>query len=183
MAILRKKNLPEKSESMQPGGSGNPRFFAPWVLWGLVVCGMGSVVFSCFYDVFRTRAREWEKVQLEENDNISWLYQSSYVLYRDLYNLQNETQTNYDELYLVPDEGCEWAVDRELLTRVRDESYDLDRWTEETEDPEDPEGIGTDGEKSASGSAEINAESAENLISELENMEGYFLIWREISKS
>lgn len=175
MSILRKKNLPEKSENMQPGGSGNPRFFAPWVLWGLVVCCMGSVVFSCFYDVFRTRAREWEKVQLEENDNISWLYQSSYVLYRDLYNLQNETQTNYDELYLVPDEGCEWAVDRELLTRVRDESYDLDRWTEETEDPEDPEGIGTDGEESASGSAEINVESAESLISELENMEGYFL--------
>ena len=169
MAILRKKNLPEKSENMQPGGSGNPRFFAPWVLWGLAVCCMGSVVFSCFYDVFRTRAREWEKGQLEENDNISWLYQSSYVLYRDLYNLQNETQTNYDELYLVPDEGCEWAVDRELLTRVRDEAYDLDPWTE---DPEDPEGIGTDGEESASGSAEINVESAESLISELENMEG-----------
>lgn len=164
MAMLQKKDFPENKKTVS---FGNLRLFAPWVFWGLVVCCLGSVIFSCFYDVFRTRAKEWENGLLEENANVSWLYQSSYLLYKDLCNIQNETQTDYRGLYLEPYEGCEWAADMEELIRISD-----DPWNVEDEYPENTENVRTDGEGSAPES--IGLEEAASLIEELDNLEGYF---------
>lgn len=90
----------------------------PWILWGLAICLAASVILTCFYGSFRNSARNWQDNPYEESNNIEWLCQSVYLLYQDLYNVQNGTRLSYAQLYLKPDEGYELLLDREKLNEL-----------------------------------------------------------------
>ncbi len=83
-----------------------------WVFWGLVFSLGAAVIFSCFYGDFRANAERNIKSPIENSDNISWLYRNCYLLYRDLYNAQNEAPVDYAELYFKLDGEYEWLYDR-----------------------------------------------------------------------
>ena len=83
----------------------------PWISRGILVSAIFALILSSMYDTLKKRAEEYAGSPLENYDNIAWLYQSSYLLYKDLYNLQAEEPLNYKELYLPPKEGYEWILD------------------------------------------------------------------------
>lgn len=81
-----------------------------WIGRGILVSAVLALIMFCMYDFFRDRAEEYKSSPIEEYNNITWLYQNCYLLYKDLYNAQNEEQKNYKELYLQPKEGFEWIL-------------------------------------------------------------------------
>ena len=83
----------------------------PWISRGILVSAVFALLMSSMYGIIRKRAEEYAGSPLETYDNIAWLYQNSYLLYKDLYNLQAEEPLDYRELYLQPKEGYEWILD------------------------------------------------------------------------
>ncbi len=81
-----------------------------WIGRGILVSAVLALIMFCMYDFFRDRAEEYKSSPIEEYNNITWLYQNCYLLYKDLYNAQNDEQKNYKELYLQPKEGFEWIL-------------------------------------------------------------------------
>ncbi|MCM1192734.1 MAG: sensor histidine kinase [Butyrivibrio sp.] len=92
----------------------------PWIAWGLLICFGASVILTCMYASFRSSARNWQDNPYENMSNLEWLCQSTYLLYQDLYNVQNGTRLSYAQLYLKPDEGYELLLDRERLAQLAD---------------------------------------------------------------
>ena len=86
-----------------------------WVVWGIGISFFTAFVFSCFYGVFRTSAERYMESPVETSGNISWLYQSCYLLYRDLENARHEEQLDYADVYLDMEDGYRWILDKELL--------------------------------------------------------------------
>lgn len=100
------------------GDKANKRGKWCWLKRGILVSLIAAVIFTSLYVVFKTRAEEYGKVALETEENVNWLYQNTYVLYRDLYNVKNQCNANYFDVYLhldglehwLPsDETKEWA--------------------------------------------------------------------------
>lgn len=137
MGRLKKKKEPEQLELQKKadtegakGSKGILKRFRrekPWIFRGIVVSLLFSVVFSCFYGVFRSRAEKYEESPLENANHIAWLCQNCYLLYRDLCNAQSEEMLDYSDIYLQPKEGYQWILDddrmweyRNLLTVVMD---------------------------------------------------------------
>ena len=77
-------------------------------IWGVCIALFFSLIFTAFYGNFRTYVKTYSTSPMESENNLLWIYQSSYLLYRDLYNMVNESNASYLELYLQPDEGYEW---------------------------------------------------------------------------
>lgn len=92
-----------------------------WILLGLPVCLAASVILTCFYGEFRSNARSWENNPYEDAVNIEWLYQSTYLLYQDLYNARNGTRLSCPRIYLKPDEGYELLLDWKTLGELAEE--------------------------------------------------------------
>lgn len=65
-----------------------------WIFRGLLVSFACAVGFTCFYGYFRASAERNMSSPIESEDNIAWLYQSCYLLYRDLYNSRQERQAD-----------------------------------------------------------------------------------------
>lgn len=149
----------KEKEGKTEKNTGVKRLFAPWVRWGVILCLVGAVVFTCFYDSFHANAKKWNGNLLERTDMISWLYQNTYLLYKDLYNIQHETQLDYREIYLNPQEGYEWLLDEEELSR-RSDGID-ETAGEEWMNRED------DGESTLE-------EEAGAILREIRNLQGYF---------
>ena len=74
-----------------------------WILWGLLVCLGVSVVLTMFYGKFREKAGKWEGNPYEQTTTMEWLQESIYLLWQDLYNVENGTWLNFAELYFRPD--------------------------------------------------------------------------------
>ncbi len=89
----------------------------PWIFRGLAVSMAFAVVFSGFYGIFSARAEKYQDSPMEGTENISWLYQSSYLLYRDLYNARGEQNAEYTDIYLEMKEGYRWLLDDEKRAR------------------------------------------------------------------
>ncbi len=87
----------------------------PWIFWGMAVSLLSAFVFSCFYGAFRTNAERYMESPVETSGNVSWLYQSCFLLYRDLRNSQNEEQLDYADIYLDVAEEYRWILDDDLL--------------------------------------------------------------------
>ena len=98
---------------------GKIRREKPWLFRGIVVSLILSVVFSCFYGVFRSRAEKYEVSPLENAEHIAWLCQNCYLLYRDLRNAQSEVFLKYSDLYLETEEGYEWILDEKKVTEYQ----------------------------------------------------------------
>lgn len=134
----------------------------PWIFWGILICFAGSVILSCFYGALRDNAKKWDSNLLEQTDNVSWLYQSTYLLYKDLSNIQNETQLDYADIYLKPKEGYEWLLNDEMLT-ARCEETNYQYVTEEEDGAEKP--VSLDG---------IFWDEANEISEEINLLNGYF---------
>lgn len=99
---------------------------ALWVWRGILVCFLCAVIFSMLYGMFRAKVAEQLELHLETEANAGWLYQNTFLLYRDLYNRQGRVQKDYREIYLEPDAGYEWIMDEGLLERYaeNEEAYE-----------------------------------------------------------
>ncbi len=129
------------------GGENSLRVNAPWVFWGILASLMLSIVFYGLYGIARDRAaQEMDENPLGSYETASWLFQSSYILYQNLYNVQNGTQLGSLELYLEPEEEYGWLLDEEKLNRIIN-GEDL---LNEEADIEDEEEDGLQGEDIAS---------------------------------
>ena len=84
-----------------------------WLKKGILVSMIAAIVFTSLYDVFKTKAEEYGKMALETEENVNWLYQNTYVLYRDLYNVKNQCNANYLDIYLHLDGLGQWFLSEE----------------------------------------------------------------------
>lgn len=85
---------------------------SPWAFWGIIFSLAAAILFGSCYSLFRAEADKNIQNPIENSANISWLYQNCYLLYRDLYNAQNENALDYDELYMELDEDYRWVLER-----------------------------------------------------------------------
>ena len=76
-----------------------------WLIEGIVIAAVFSIIFMSLYDMFLTRASSYTENPIETESNISWLYSNNQLLYRDLYNLEHQTQVDYVDLYYSLDEA------------------------------------------------------------------------------
>lgn len=104
-----------------------------WLSRGILVSLIASVIFTALYGVFKTRAEEYGKMLLETEENVNWLYQNTYVLYRDLYNVKNQCNASYFEIYLHMGGQLEqWLLNEETVESVTDYGVEEVEW--ETDD-------------------------------------------------
>lgn len=94
---------------------GKKRHFPRWVGAGIAVCFAGALVLTFFYGSLAENAKKWRGSRLENQSAVSWLYQNTYLLYRDLCNSQQEASLDYQDIYLKPAEGYEWLLDENEL--------------------------------------------------------------------
>lgn len=81
-----------------------------WVLWGILISLTISAIMNYALTLQQHESQRVEEA-LEQTENFTWLYQSTFLLYKDLYNLQNNSQLDYEKLYLHPEK--EWPDDEE----------------------------------------------------------------------
>lgn len=79
-----------------------------WMLIGICISLLCACIFTSFYGVFRKNAERLRESPVENSNTISFLFQHSYLLYRDLYNKVNNTELGFEQLYLPATEGNEW---------------------------------------------------------------------------
>ena len=117
----KKSNTEEKKGQKEPQLKiGNTR----WISLGVFVCLAVSIIFTMLYGMFRVSVENQCEAVFATENNAGWLYQNTYLLYRDLYNSQNQVQQSYISLYLEPDEGYKWITDENMMDK-------LNRQTEE----------------------------------------------------
>lgn len=129
----------------------------PWICWGLIFSFGAAVIFSCFYGVFRSNAEKNIESPIENSSNISWLYRNCYLLYRDLYNAQNEESADYVELYLKLDREYGWLYERSR----NDVLYEFDQ--------DDTQYVGNNG----TGMLTLNEYTC--IMDEMDNLEAMFM--------
>ena len=76
-----------------------------WVLWGILISLVASAIMNYALTLQQHESQRVEEA-LEQTENFTWLYQSTFLLYRDLYNLQNNSQLDYEKLYLHTEREC-----------------------------------------------------------------------------
>ena len=81
-----------------------------WILWGILISLAVSAIMNYALSLQQHESQRVEEA-LEQTENFTWLYQSTFLLYRDLYNLQNNSQLDYEKLYLHTEK--EWPDDEE----------------------------------------------------------------------
>lgn len=133
MGLFKKKKKNEiKLQELPPfqedthrkkGGFKRLRREKPWLFRGVMVSLACAIFFSSFYGVFYSRAEAYQDSPIESADNIAWLFQSCYLLYRDLYNVKEEKNAGYTDLYLEMKEGYEWLLDEKKLSEYREFLY------------------------------------------------------------
>lgn len=94
-----------------------------WITVGVCVSLLAACIFTAFYGHFRKNAESFRTSPVETENGITFLYQYSYLLYRDLYNKINHTNLDYSELYIRATEGNEWIYDKELYEQALDGDY------------------------------------------------------------
>lgn len=124
----------------------------PWILWGLLISLVASAAVVLLFGVFRNDAEARQENFYEQTSNMEWLYQSVYLLYEDLYNMQNGTHIGCRDLYLQPEAEYEY-----LLTAADEEEYAI---TEESG------GLPDD--------ARLNEEQTAEILIEIDHLERYF---------
>lgn len=134
MGLFWKKHVEEKPvEGMQEWkgqlsggrpdpGNGTKGLYRrrPWIFWGIVVSLLGASALSAFYGLFHSYAVKSGYQVIENATNIDWLYQNTFLLYRDLYNLKTQSVSEYSEIFLEVEEGYEWLADTGLLNQYED---------------------------------------------------------------
>ncbi|MCI8528708.1 MAG: HAMP domain-containing histidine kinase [Lachnospiraceae bacterium] len=139
-----------------------------WAFMGLILSAVCAIVLQGFYGVFRSNAEKSMSSPIENAENISWLYQNCYLLYRDLYNTQYNEQLGYMDLYLEVTEEQQWLLDEEQIDIYMDSLIDV----EENEEAAEYEEI-TQGDLTYSQCGSIQ-EELEILNKYFQSMDNYF---------
>lgn len=84
-----------------------------WITVGVCISLFMAIIFTALYGIFGSVASENISNPLESEEQLSSLYENSYLLYRDLFNRENQTNLSFNDLYLEPAEGYEWLLDEE----------------------------------------------------------------------
>ena len=72
-----------------------------WLYRGILVCLAAAVIYTALYGLFQSRVEKMTQKSLDTFANICWLYQNTYVLYKELYNRENHLQADYMDLYVT----------------------------------------------------------------------------------
>lgn len=151
-----------------------------WAYMGLALSVFCALVLQCFYGVFRTNAEKSLSSPIENGDNISWLYQNCYLLYRDLYNAQYKEQLSYKALYLEIEEEKRWILEEERLReyqnylREQEEREETLDGGERAQAGEGAEAVGgTDGAETGR-TADLTYSDCESMLNELGHLDEYF---------
>lgn len=107
-----------------------------WIFRGVLLSLVFAAILSCFYGIFRSRAEKYEENPLESAENITWLFQNSYLLYRDLRNAQSEETLDYRDVYLETQEKYEWILDESTRQRYMNLLPDIESDDDSEEEPE-----------------------------------------------
>lgn len=91
-----------------------------WLLRGLAVSFVAAAGFTACYGFFKTEAENYMHTSLETEEKVRWLYQNTYVLYRDLYNRVNQEQNSYLELYFPSEYLNLWNGEGEISDTVEE---------------------------------------------------------------
>lgn len=134
----------------------------PWLTRGLAVSLVCGMIFTGLYGIFRVRAEKYQDSPTDSTESIAWLFQSCYLLYRDLYNSREGEAAGYRELYLEPKEGYQWLLDGKKRSNYR---YFLDI-LESSEEEEDEE----TGEESIETVTGDDGEPLEEMLKSYEDM-------------
>ena len=94
-----------------------------WIWMGIAVSLIGSILFMACYGIFKGRAEFYSENPIEEDSNLTWIYQNNQVLYRDLYNLVNRTELSYVDLY-YPLVNSFQSYNPEIFEELGDESVE-----------------------------------------------------------
>lgn len=86
-----------------------------WFVWGICISLFMALVYTLFYRGFQKEAEANIQNPIETVESMNYIYKNCYVLYRDLYNSQNEEKLDFVELYLQPSKH----TDTKLLEHVR----------------------------------------------------------------
>lgn len=91
-----------------------------WIVTGFCISLVAALGYSTLYSTFRQEAFQTGNV-VASDDNITAFYGNNYVLYRDLYNVENGTNASYGEIYLNLKDSYDWllseaAYEQELTT-------------------------------------------------------------------
>lgn len=99
-----------------------------WLRKGILVSLAAAIVYTSFYGYFRSRAELLKEEPLESSENIGWLYQNTFVLYRDLYNRANHLQEDYLDIYVKDSDSLrdgERMVLKAVFQNIDDEFSNL----------------------------------------------------------
>lgn len=132
-----------------------------WISLGVFVCLTVSIILTMLYGMFRVSVENRCATVFATEENAGWLYQNTYLLYRDLYNSQNQVHESYISLYLEPDEGYEWITEENALKRQR-EAEELTETVTQYE-------------------VSMDYEDVDRLIEELSGVQRLFVSMEEIS--
>ena len=91
----------------------------PWLSRGLAVSLVCGMIFSGFYGIFQAGAERYQDSPTDSTESIAWLYQSCYLLYRDLYNSRQGETAGYQDIYLEAMEGYQWLLNRKKVENYR----------------------------------------------------------------
>lgn len=91
-----------------------------WIVTGFCISLAAALGYSALYSTFRQEAFQTGNA-VASDENITAFYGNNYVLYRDLYNVENGTNASYGEIYLNLKDSCKWllseaAYEQELAT-------------------------------------------------------------------
>lgn len=95
-----------------------------WLITALGLSMLAAILYTSLYGIFRREAEANVDNPLESLSTMSYLYQNSYVLYRDLYNRQNQTNISYHELYLTSSEHFKELMDAQFFEEAMKGNYD-----------------------------------------------------------
>lgn len=72
-----------------------------WIVSGITVSLIVSILFIASYQIFFKRSQTISDTVMpyESSENINWIYQSSYMLYKELYQKVHHEEISYEELF------------------------------------------------------------------------------------
>ncbi len=120
---------------MQEKQKGKKKLHFNWISSGICISLLVAILFTSLYGIFEKQANANMNNPLEDGNNLTYLYQNCYVLYRDLYNKQNQTSLSFSELYLEFMENYEKLKDKQIRQSAMegyDETEITNRITQET---------------------------------------------------
>ena len=97
MAEQQNENRREKDREMMGKKKKRVR---TWLYIGILVSLAAAAIYTSLYGGFRLRVERMDQRSLDTDLNLRWLYQNTYVLYKELYNRENRLQADYLDLYV-----------------------------------------------------------------------------------